>query len=82
MFPTSAFRMAWDLLRATHTEKVADKMYVQILEIAARESQDAVADALRHLLATEHTLDVERRPSACGRCNSHSRADRDSSGST
>lgn len=60
MFPTSSFRMAWDVLRATHSEKVADKMYVQILEIAAKESQDAVADALRHLLATEHTLEVDR----------------------
>ena len=60
MFPTSAFRMAWDSLRSAHSEKVADKMYVQILELAAHESQDAVADALRHLLATEHTLDVER----------------------
>jgi hypothetical protein len=35
MFPTSSFRMAWDVLRATHSEKVADKMYVRILEIAA-----------------------------------------------
>ena len=60
MFPTSGFRMAWDSLRASHSEKVADKMYVQILQLAAHESQDAVADALRHLLATEHTLDVER----------------------
>ena len=60
MFPTSSFRMAWDSLRASHSEKVADKMYVQILELAAREGQDSVADALRHLLATEHTLDIER----------------------
>ena len=60
MFPTSGFRMAWDSLRATHSEKVADKMYVRILELAAHESQDAVADALRYLLATEHALDVER----------------------
>lgn len=60
MFPTSGFRMAWDSLRSAHSEKVADKMYVQILQLAAQESQDAVADALRHLLATEHTLDVER----------------------
>lgn len=60
MFPTSGFRMAWDSLRSAHSEKVADKMYVQILQLAAHESQDAVADALRHLLATEHTLDVER----------------------
>ena len=36
MFPTSSFRMAWDVLRATHSETVADKMYVQILEIAAK----------------------------------------------
>lgn len=43
--------MAWDVLRATHSEKVADKVYVLILEIAARESQDALADALRHLRA-------------------------------
>lgn len=46
MFPTCGFRLAWDTLRATHSEKVADKMYVQILHLAARESQDAVADAL------------------------------------
>ena len=60
MFPTSSFRMAWDSLRAAHSEKVADKMYVQILQLAAQESQDAVADALRHLLATGYTIDVER----------------------
>lgn len=60
MFPTSRFRMAWDVLREAHTEKVAGKLYVQILHLAAHESQDAVANALRHLLATEHTLDVDR----------------------
>ena len=59
MFPTSAFRMAWDALRAAHSKKMADKMYVQILHLAAHESQDAVADALRHLLATEHKFDVD-----------------------
>ena len=59
MFPTTGFRMAWDTLRATHSEKVADKMYVEILHLAAHESQDAVADALRHLLATEDQFDVD-----------------------
>jgi len=49
MFPTSIFRMTWDSLRAAHSEKVADKMYVQILHLAALENQDAVADVLRHL---------------------------------
>ena len=60
MFPTSGFRIAWDMLRENHTEKVADKMYVQILELAAHESQDAVADALRHLIAAGEAIDVER----------------------
>jgi len=60
MFPTSRFRMAWDMLRDNHTEKVADKMYVQILELAAHESQDAVADALRHLMAAGEAIDVEQ----------------------
>jgi len=60
MFPTSGFRIAWDMLRKDHTEKVADKTYVQILELAAHESQDAVADALRHLIATGEAIDVER----------------------
>ena len=35
MFPTSSFRLTWDTLRAAHSEKVADKMYVQILHLAA-----------------------------------------------
>lgn len=36
MFPTSGFRIAYDMLRDNHAQKVADKMSVQILEIAAR----------------------------------------------
>jgi len=31
MFPTSQFRIAYDLLHAAHTEKVADKQYVRLL---------------------------------------------------
>ena len=42
MFPTSQFRIAYDMLRAAHTEKIADKTYVKILELAARESEEAV----------------------------------------
>ena len=59
MFPTSQFRIAYDMLQAAHTEKVADKQYVQLLELAARESQDAVADALRVIIATDGSIDVE-----------------------
>ena len=60
MFPTSHFRMAWDLLRGAHAEKIADKMYVKILELAARESEQAVADALRLLINTSEAITVER----------------------
>ena len=60
MFPTSGFRIAYDMLHDQHAEKAADKRYVQILELAARESQDDVADALRHLIAAGEAIDVDR----------------------
>ena len=60
MFPTTQFRMAYDMLRADHAENVADKKYVQILELAARESQDAVADALRWLITNAQPIDVDQ----------------------
>ena len=60
MFPTSQFRMAYDMLRDAHSEDVADKMYVRILELAARESQEAVIDSLRHLIAASEAITVER----------------------
>ena len=52
MFPSSYFRFAYDLLVKHHSEKVADKMYLQILKLAADESQQAVEDILRQKLAT------------------------------
>jgi len=60
MFPTTQFRMAYDILRGVHAENVADKKYVQILELAARESQDAVADALRWLITNGQPVDVDQ----------------------
>ena len=60
MFPTSQFRIAYDMLRDAHSEKVADKQYVQILELAARESQDAVVDALRMMIVSGSAIDVEQ----------------------
>ncbi len=60
MFPTSGFRIAYDMLRDNHAQKVADKIYVRILELAAKESQEAVAEALRHLIAAGEAIDVER----------------------
>ncbi len=59
MFPTTQFRIAYDMLTQSHTEKEADKKYVAILELAAKESQDAVADALRHLISSGASIEVQ-----------------------
>jgi hypothetical protein len=49
MFPTSRFRMAYDALRETMPSR-ASREYLQILELAARENESLVDDALRMLL--------------------------------
>lgn len=49
LFPTSRFRMAWDALRETAPLR-ADKRYLEILELAAKEGEARVDDALRSLL--------------------------------
>ena len=58
MFPTSQFRFAYDMLRADHTEKVADKLYLQILQLAAHESQQAVEDAIRIQVTSNSAIDM------------------------
>lgn len=60
MFPTSQFRIAYDILLDAHSAKVADKTYVKLLELAARQSQAAVADALRLMIATGSAIDIEQ----------------------
>ncbi len=47
LFPTSRFRMAYDSLKKRHALRVAAKQYLNILYLAARESETAVDDALR-----------------------------------
>ena len=49
LFPTSRFRMAWDALRERCPLR-ANKRYLEILEIAAKEGEARVDDALRFLL--------------------------------
>jgi hypothetical protein len=49
LFPTSRFRMAYDALQATGSPR-ADKEYLQLLHLAAKESEAGVDDALRVLL--------------------------------
>jgi hypothetical protein len=48
LFPTSKFRIAYDLLIATSPIR-GKKEYLLILQLAARRGQDGVEDALRHL---------------------------------
>ena len=49
MFPTSRFRMAYDALKEAFPQR-ADRYYLEILHLAAHESESAVDDAIRFLL--------------------------------
>jgi hypothetical protein len=59
MFPTSHFRIAYDWLCRDHTPRVAAREYLKILQLAARDSQDAVQDALRLAIAENATISAE-----------------------
>jgi len=58
LFPTSRFRTAYDALHETSLAR-ADKQYLHILELAARESESGVDDAIRHLLATGEPITAD-----------------------
>jgi hypothetical protein len=47
MFPSSHFRIAYDGLCRDHGPRKGVREYLKILQLAARESQDAVQDSLR-----------------------------------
>ncbi|MGC4052844.1 MAG: IS21 family transposase [Paludibaculum sp.] len=49
LFPTSRFRMSWDALREVAQPR-ANKLYLEILQVAAEEGEARVDEALRHLL--------------------------------
>jgi hypothetical protein len=55
LFPTSRFRMAYDALRETAPDR-ASREYLKILELAARENEALVDDALRSLLDGEQPI--------------------------
>ena len=59
MFPTTHFRMAYDALCDAHSEKVAVRKYLEILALAAHESQDAVQDPLRVQIQASGSIDVD-----------------------
>jgi hypothetical protein len=55
LFPTSRFRMAYDALREAQGER-GTKEYLGILYLAARQSETAVDEALRTLLASDRPV--------------------------
>ena len=59
LFPNSRFRMAYDRLQDEHAPEVARRAYLRILQHAAHDSESAVDDALRCLLAQEQPLSAE-----------------------
>jgi len=59
LFPSSTFRMAYDTLKA-NGEKKGRKAYVRLLELAAKESESRVEDALRWLLAQGERFSFEQ----------------------
>jgi hypothetical protein len=50
LFPTSQFRMAYDLLCLQHGLKQGNKHYLKILRLAAKESETLVNESLRFLV--------------------------------
>ena len=58
LFPTSHFRIAYDLIREQNPGR-ADKEYLQILYCAARQSEETVNRALQQIIAEGSTLTAE-----------------------
>ncbi len=56
MFPTSRFRIAYDSLKKRYTERSAAKRYLLILNMAAKESEIAVDNALKVLI--DKSMDI------------------------
>ena len=60
LFPTTHFRVAYDLLRKAHVDQVASREYLLILELAALESEVQVDAILRRLIDTGQRLSADR----------------------
>jgi len=59
MFPTSHFRMAYDWLCQDRSPRAAAREFLKILRLAARESEDAVQDALRVAITENAAISVK-----------------------
>ena len=60
LFPTSLFRIAYDILRDNLSIREASKEYLKILELAAKENESLVNEALRLLINLEETMSFEK----------------------
>jgi len=60
LFPTSLFRIAYDILRDSCSIRQASKEYLRILELAAKENESLVNEALRLLINLEETMSFEK----------------------
>ncbi|MCF8025574.1 MAG: hypothetical protein K9K82_08815 [Desulfobacteraceae bacterium] len=59
LFPTVRFRIAYDYLKKRHSATVAARHYLNILYLAARESELKVDDALRELIDNGEQISEE-----------------------
>jgi hypothetical protein len=60
LFPTSLFRIAYDVLRDSGSIRQANKAYLRILELAAKEDESLVNEALRLLINLEDEISPEK----------------------
>jgi len=60
LFPTSLFRIAYDILRDACSIRQANKAYLKILELAAKEDESLVNDALRLLINRDEEISFEK----------------------
>jgi hypothetical protein len=60
LFPTSLFRIAHDILRDGCSIRQANKEYLRILELAAKEDESLVNEALRLLINLEDEISSEK----------------------
>ncbi|MHC4587657.1 MAG: IS21 family transposase [Planctomycetota bacterium] len=60
MFPTSLFRIAYDILRDGCSIRQTNKEYLKILELAAKEDESLVNEALRLLINLEDEISSEK----------------------
>jgi transposase len=57
LFPSSQFRITYDLLCSQHGSKQGNKHYLKILKLAAKESQTLVNESLRFLVSRGDEID-------------------------